>query len=262
MKKTLLIDADSLIWAIAYKFSEETISPEDIWMVENKCTLELKDILMKGKCTHYAGFMAGDEPVFRNQLALTTPYKGARKEKPEWFVTLSPIIKAFLTKKYGFQTVNGIEVDDAISMIASTFVATNDQSIVISSKDKDMLQIPGEHYNYSNKTWTTVSKDEAELNIWKQVLKGDTSDSVQGIPGMGEVSASKLLAEETPDKYPYIALAAYIKKFGIRIGALKFAESCNLLIMLTGGETTFEPIPNPFEGNQDQEVMDIMTNSD
>ena len=119
MKKLLILDADSLIWAVAYKFSEDKIKPEEHWMIENRCTLELKDILMKSGCTDFVGLMGSSEPVFRHKLALTVPYKGTRKEKPDWYVQLSPIIKSFLESKYSFQYVHGIEVDDAMSMIAN-----------------------------------------------------------------------------------------------------------------------------------------------
>ena len=267
MKKLLIIDADSLIWAVAYKFSEEKLSPEDVWMVENRCTLELKDILVESKCTEFVGLMAGSTPVFRNNLALSQPYKGTRKEKPDWYTELSPIIKGFLESKYGFQTVEGIEVDDALSMIANTYAHRVRQpeeeeiELILASKDKDMLQIEGNHYNYSTKKWLLVTEEQSEQNLWEQVLKGDSSDSVGGIPGIGAKKASTILEEQPVERYPFVVLAAYIKFFGIRVGTLKFAEACNLLIMLTEGETAIEPVLNPFTKTVEQELSDDIEDS-
>ena len=275
MKKLLILDADSLIWAVAYKFSEEKLSPEDFWMVENRCTLELKDILMKSGCHEFVGLMGSSEPVFRHKLALTAPYKGTRKEKPEWYVQLSPVIKKFLESKYGFQTVVGIEVDDAMSMIANTHKLESllspservdielgsNTELILASKDKDMLQIEGKHYNYSTDTWLLVTEEQSEKNIWEQVLKGDSSDSVQGIPGIGAKKAETMLGEHPVERYPFIALAAYIKYFGIRVGALKFAEACNLLIMLAEGEVAIVPILNPFTETSEQELNDDIENA-
>lgn len=262
MKKRIVIDADSLIWVIAYQFSEEIFSPEDKWIVENRCTLELKKLLMKTEATEYIGLMGGKDPVFRNKLAVTQPYKGTRVEKPEWYLTVSPIIKEYLATKYGFVYVEGIEVDDAVSMIATAHVPSPDVELVLASKDKDMLQIPGNHYNYSTGVWLQVSEDQAEVNLWEQMLKGDTSDSVQGIPGVGPKKATSILAEHPVERYPFIVLAAYHKHFGKRVGTLKFAESCNLLIMLTEGEIAPEPISNPFEKTVGQELNDDIENAD
>ena len=260
MKKLLILDADSLIWAVAYKFSEDKIKPEDFWMVENRCTLELKDILVKSGCDQFVGLMGSSEPTFRHRLALTAPYKGTRKEKPDWYIQLSPVIKKFLESKYDFKTVEGIEVDDALAMIANKHEDENIE-LILASKDKDMLQIEGKHYNYSTETWLLVSKEQSEKNIWEQVLKGDSSDSVGGIPGIGAKKASTILEGHPVEQYPFIVLAAYIKFFGIRSGALKFAEACNLLILLSEGEIAIEPILNPFTKTMEQELNDDIENA-
>jgi hypothetical protein len=39
----------------------------------------------------------------------------------------------------------------------------------------------------------SVSKEEAEFNFYKQMIEGDSSDSVSGVKGSGKVMAEKVL---------------------------------------------------------------------
>ena len=248
MKTVTLIDGDTLVWRVAYKFSEQELQDDQHWQVENQTTLELKQIMDKTATEYMVGFLGDGLPTFRDNLALSVPYKGNRKEKPDWYVKVSPIIKKFLKAKYGFQMVSGIEVDDVLSMTVHSL--KEDHELIIAGIDKDLLQIPGKHYNYGNDSWLLVHPEVAEKTLWLQVLTGDSTDNIQGLPGIGPKKAEAILAEHSIDKYPFVVLAAYIKKFGVRVGTLKFSETTNLIMMLPEGKSTPELIANPFKASE------------
>ena len=81
-------------------------------------------------------------------------------------------------------------------------------STVICSIDKDLLQVPGLHYNWvhdrSERNDTngkvSVSEDVGLRKLYQQVLTGDSTDAILGIRGVGPVTARKIiggvLAEE------------------------------------------------------------------
>lgn len=261
MKKLVVIDADSLIFRIAYKFNEQEFAEEDLWMVENQATIQLKEILVKSSADEFIGLMTDGESTFRHNLALTNPYKGNRGEKPKWYTDWSPHIKSFLKEKYGFIFTTGIEVDDALGIINTMYQDNEEFEIILASIDKDMLQIPAKHYNYAKDSWLLVTIDQSEENLWRQVLQGDPTDSIVGLPGIGEKKALKILEGHSIDKYPFIVLSAYIKYFGSRTGILKFAETCNLVTLLTKGTIVFEPVLNPFNKTVEQELNEDIDNA-
>lgn len=243
--KILLIDADTIVWQIAYKFSQEETFEGLAWMVENMTKQWMLDLSKETNCKYYIGVLQDEQPTFRHNLALSQPYKGTRKEKPEWYIKVSPIVRKVLQDVYQFKIASGIESDDVISILMGV-LKDGEYEGVVAGIDKDLLQIPGMNYNYNTKQWLLVHKEVAERNLWKQVLMGDSTDSIQGLPGIGPKKAEAILDQVEVDKYPFVVLAAYIGKFGDRVGLLKFAETVNLVTLLTEGEIDFEPILNPF----------------
>jgi 5'-3' exonuclease len=72
-----------------------------------------------------------------------------------------------------------------------SFSKTDDT--IICSIDKDLLQIPGRHFNFVKGTSQEVSELEGLRHFYKQLLIGDTSDNVFCVRGIGPVKAGKLL---------------------------------------------------------------------
>jgi len=65
---------------------------------------------------------------------------------------------------------------------------------IITTVDKDLLQVPGLHYNPVTKRRTTVEKCDGDHLHMLQTLAGDPVDNYDGIPGIGMVKAEKYLA--------------------------------------------------------------------
>ena len=90
----------------------------------------------------------------------------------------------------------GYEADDALGI-----EATKDKNTVICSLDKDLLQIPGKHYNWVKKEFKTITPDNGLLAFYTQTLVGDTSDNITGVVGIGPVKAGKALNGLLPEEY-------------------------------------------------------------
>lgn len=126
---------------------------------------------------------------FRYKVAKTKPYKGNRATmvRPR----LLDFCKQYLVERYGAIVVDGFEADDAIA----TDMTVN--GAVHCGIDKDMLQVAGDHYNYVKKEWKEINEGDAELILWRQVLMGDASDNVPGLPRVGEKTAEAKIQSQT-----------------------------------------------------------------
>ena len=123
---------------------------------------------------------------FRNDVAVTAPYKGNRKgEKP---------IHHALLREYLEVSWNGVVSDDceADDEIAIACTEHGDDSIIV-SLDKDFDQVQGWHYNFVKKDKYYVTYEEGMLNFYCQFLTGDRIDNIIGVQGIGPVKARKLL---------------------------------------------------------------------
>jgi hypothetical protein len=107
-------------------------------------------------------------------------------------------MREFLVEEHGASISYTIEADDALG-IALTDNNRNNVDCVLVSIDKDLLQVPGLHYNFVKKEFTRVSPYDGLRFFYKQCLIGDKADNIKGVEGIGEVKAERLLkaAEET-----------------------------------------------------------------
>ena len=125
---------------------------------------------------------------FRHDIAKYRPYKDRKQEKPVHY----ELIGEYLERKYGAVYVKGIETDDALAIFAHK-CRLNDKPYVIASVDKDLKMIPGLHYNIDHYTITNITYEEARHRFFRQVLTGDITDTIEGLPGIGEKTADKIL---------------------------------------------------------------------
>ena len=72
--------------------------------------------------------------------------------------------------------------------------------------------------------------------LWTQMLMGDSTDGIQGIPKVGPKTADTWLQNIPNDDMPVFVLNKYIEKFGYAEGISKFAETFKLVYMLKSKE--------------------------
>lgn len=141
----------------------------------------LRDIVTDTQITNLRIYLSGADN-FRYKIAKTKPYKGNRDTmvKPAFL----QYCREFLINEMQAIVVNGFEADDAIA----TDMVIN--GAIHCGVDKDIFQIPGRHYNYVKKEWREITQEEAILLLYRQILMGDASDNVPGLPRIGEAKAA------------------------------------------------------------------------
>ena len=215
-KKTALIDGDSLIY---YELNKPTLE-EALESLDGR----LHQMFEQTESTHYAGFLTAGK-CFRYAAAKTKPYKGNRKygNKPIIFSAL----KEYLRQEWNFISIPELEADDLVS------IYHNPEETVICSPDKDVLyQNIGVHYNYGKAEKIVMDETDSTHFLWKQMLMGDSTDGIQGIPKVGAKTADAWLKNINTDKMPTFVLNKYIEKFGYAAGISKFAETFKLVYIL------------------------------
>jgi DNA polymerase-1 len=163
-------------------------------------------ILEKTGASSYRAFLTGTNN-FRKQLY--PEYKANRTApKPKH---LEDLRKWSITKLNAEIADEGLEADDMLGIYQT-------DETIICSLDKDLLQIPGRHFSWeiNGKGWTRPDTfvEQTELEglrlFYEQCVKGDRSDNVKGIEGMGEKKAKVLLeGARTEKEMLQKVLAAY-----------------------------------------------------
>lgn len=125
----------------------------------------------------------GGVPNFRIAVGTIQPYKGNRVQpKPLHYQA----IRDYLVKQWGATVCHGYEADDALG-----FNQTPDSCIA--TIDKDLNMIPGDHYNWDKGKYYHVTESEAISFFYHQLLTGDTTDNIMGLPGIGPAKAATAL---------------------------------------------------------------------
>lgn len=214
-----LIDADIAVYASAGPVKED----EPVEFALHNCKNYMDGVIAAfDRGLEYRTYLSGSGN-FRVQLAVTKPYKGNRPPKPSYYAN----VRQYLVDIWRGEIVDGIEADDAIGIYH-----TNNPGTCIVSVDKDLLQIPGAHYNPRTKEFKEITPSEASRYFWTQVLTGDRVDNIQGIPGIGPKKAEKLLSECHNDLSMYrVCQDEYRKAYGSTWEAV-LTEHCNLLYIL------------------------------
>src|SRR5213079_732181 len=145
-------------------------------------------------------------PVHR--AAISEDYKSERRPMPdllrEQFPHFRPIVEAFGYRNLEFE---GWEADDVIATLATRADAEGIKTCVVST-DRDAFQLCTE-----NVVLMMTPRGVADVNVYTpervearygvtpdQVpdfigLKGDTSDNIPGVPGIGDKTAGQLVAQ-------------------------------------------------------------------
>lgn len=240
MKNTALIDGDSITYLIGWHFKDQAQTLENYTAVI-KATDRFIDTLLQGaKADSYIGFLGGVHPTFRHLQ--NKDYKSTRGlTKPDWYMQWGSIVNHRLMHYWKFEYVEGFEAEDGVSMMAYHYRGIQ-RDYIICHIDKDLNQIPGEHFNYKTLVVDTITEHQSHYNLFTQILMGDTVDNLPGLPGIGKSKAGKLLAlGSTYSELLQITLAAYRKHYGERSGILYFTETYSMVKLLDMPELGFDP---------------------
>jgi len=139
--------------------------------------------------TEYRVLLSGREN-FRHDLATIAKYKGNR-DNARRPLHIDEIHKYLIDHHSAIITPN-LEADDELANYQLEATEKGEET-VIASVDKDLLQIPGKHYNFVKDEKVLVSDDTAFFNLMMQMLTGDSTDNIPGIVKVGPVTAKRSL---------------------------------------------------------------------
>lgn len=136
------------------------------------------------------------EGNFRYDVAKILPYKGGRSEKPLVFQELKELV--FAQYKNKIIISNGYESDDKLGILATESQAeyrkTGVWKYLLAYCDKDLNQLSGPHINFDKMgegvQW--INPTEACYNFCKQMIMGDATDKIQGLPSLTEAMQERL----------------------------------------------------------------------
>ena len=192
--RVAVIDADILLYKACRSAEEEVDWGNDQWLLWSDLDTvkhiidDQVDMLVSDMNADRTILCFSDKENFRKHI--NPEYKANRKggRKPLCFKAALEYCK----EEYPFRQFANLEADDVIGIIATT---ENDNEYVIVSEDKDLLTIPGLHWNLKTKEIYSLSEEEADFNFFAQTLTGDAVDNYKGCPNVGKVTAEKLLQD-------------------------------------------------------------------
>ena len=154
--------------------------------------------------------VAWDKPKtnIRKRLKIYPEYKAGRKPAPPEFYAQIPILHELLDALgWPLYELDDYEADDIMGALAVQAAKKGIETIVITS-DLDMLQIINGNVKvyalktglsnielYSPKTFEAKYGLNVHQFLDLKALKGDSSDNIPGVPGIGEKGAIELLKE-------------------------------------------------------------------
>lgn len=171
------------MWTL-HGFLPEATEHFDALVREVRDAVEADEVIIALSCAGQKRWREGIMPT----------YKAQRKEKRK--PLLYGPIREHCHETYKTLERPKLEGDDILGILAThpdLALTKGSTSRICVSLDKDLKTIPGEHYDYYHKKFFSIT--EAEANYWHfiQSVMGDTTDGYPGCPGVGPVSAKKLL---------------------------------------------------------------------
>jgi 5'-3' exonuclease len=187
MFKQVLVDGDTFAYRAAFS-CEDTTTEDAIDKVDELLEETLNEVLWEIDSDMYQIFLTG-KGNFRYDIAVTHEYKGNRKkaEKPQHLQT----VRDHMINNWEAIVSQGEEADDLLGIWSTGY---GPEALVVSI-DKDMLQLPCNHYNPNKRKYLTVSEVEGNKFFYSQILTGDKADNIIGLYGIGPVKANKILED-------------------------------------------------------------------
>ena len=207
-KKLVVIDGKSVFYRGYYAMSNlATKDGTPTGGVFGFATMAL-EVIRRLKPDYVA--VAWDKPKtnIRRRLELYPEYKAGRKPAPADFKEQIPILHELL-KAFGWPLyeMDDYEADDIMGALAVQATEKDIDTLLITS-DLDMLQLVNDHVKvyalktglsnielYSPASFTAKYGIDVHQFLDLKALKGDSSDNIPGVPGIGEKGAIALLQE-------------------------------------------------------------------
>jgi DNA polymerase I len=276
MDRLLLLDGHSLAYRAFFalppeNFATTTGQPTN---AVYGFTAMLINVLRDEKPTHVAVAFDRPEPTFRHEQY--TEYKANRTKAPDEFRSQLPLITETLDALgIAHLSVPGFEADDIIATLATQAEAEG-MSVLIVTGDRDALQLvndkitvlmTGRGVSDLRRYTPDAVKEKYGLSPDQYpdfaAVRGDPSDNLPGIPGVGEKTATKWIAE-------FGSLAALADRVGEVKGkagdalrehlgsVLRNRQLTALIRDMPVGVSPHDLVPRPWDREQIHQLFDTL----
>lgn len=177
---------------------------------------DLEMLCEKLFATEYIMAMKGPDN-FRDTLF--DDYKGARAKAAhtpynKQMGQFVPTIRELAIAEGMAIPAEGREADDYVRIWAEES-RQHGRDFIIASIDKDLLCIPGRHYRIHKEEIVTMTPAQSMRFYYEQLLQGDPTDSIPGVPGLGPImAASELMFCATEEQFQEVVIGHYIAAYG------------------------------------------------
>ena len=207
-KRVFLVDAFALIFRGYYAFiknpriNSKGLDTSAIMGFMNS----LLDVIKRERPDHLA--VCFDKGGSTDRVELYAEYKANRDETPEAIKVAVPIIQNILKAMHiPIMVKEGYEADDVIGTLAKQAEKEGYQTFMV-TPDKDFAQLVSENifmyrpvFGGGYETWG-IPEVQKKFEVTKPLqvidflgMMGDSSDNIPGLPGVGEKTAKKFLAQ-------------------------------------------------------------------
>jgi DNA polymerase-1 len=203
--RLMLLDTYGLVYAAFFAMKDRPLTTTRGVRIEAAYvfTTTLTKLIADEKPTHIVACFDRGLPAAR--IAIYEPYKAQRQTMPDELRSQFAMVRQILDV-YDIPTleIEGEEADDLIATLACEAEAAAHETVVVTG-DNDLLQVVDERTTVLvrtrmggvNRYDPTAVRARFDLEP-KQLadyrgLKGDPSDNLPGIPGVGEKTAAKLI---------------------------------------------------------------------
>ncbi|MCJ7438143.1 MAG: DNA polymerase I, partial [Acidimicrobiia bacterium] len=206
-EKLLLLDGHSLAYRAFYALPADLSTPDG---TVTNAVFGFTSMLTKVLADERPELIgvAFDAPVKSFRHEMDPDYKAGRKATPDVFKSQLPLIREVLEAlEIPTVEVEGVEADDVIATLA-TQAAETGMDVVVVTGDRDAFQLvrdPHLKVLYNKRGVSDYALyDEAGIvertggvtpaqYVQYAALRGDPSDNLPGVPGIGEKTAAKLV---------------------------------------------------------------------
>jgi 5'-3' exonuclease len=198
-----------------YTKEEDAFYLKKSWMIFKSLVSDLVDTV---NAEDFVMAVKGPDN-FRNEMY--PMYKMNRHSNVASLNEFVPSIRQLAVMEELAVASHGREADDLLRMWAEQAKKAG-RDYIICSMDKDLLCIPGKHYLLHRREFARESDRFIEMSedascrfFYEQLLKGDPTDNIPGIPRIGEVKAKQILSSaKTEAEFQELVIDAYIKAYG------------------------------------------------
>ncbi len=247
MTKVVLIDGD----LVSYPCAAASETAEETWVATSRADETVSRILEETQASSYQLYIGGDNN-FRYKIY--DKYKANRtKPKPRFLNA----VREHLVSKWNAQVVNDIETDDRLGIENNKFFFGDS---IVASFDKDLLMLPGVHYNWKRQEWLEVDVVDGMRTLYAQAILGDGADNIPGYDEKTRQSCPKFIEKlQVPlfEMYNEFEMYEYVQELYNQEGNIHLNRNLQLLYILREEGEVWLPPHKRLETSDEEQNQNI-----